>query len=229
MARKIYLGLHGALSPGEDRGPGSNGNQALDRLGNELGCPVYDFPAATHPDPLDLDPVSSKPGRELGYQPSQALKYLIRQILAADGPVSIRLFGWSTGAIMLCEVAKRLADCPAISKKARRVDLCFAMDPLWSLAPFNVFPKFPANVRRWVCVRQNRSGNRPPTLNPLSDRFWQGVRLKRESRKTRYDEINIPFGRVVGSPGFTLPERRNITHGEVPGLAWKEALRVLTE
>jgi hypothetical protein len=234
---KIYLGLHGALAPGEgDGSPTSVGNMALDDLGEHLGCPVDDWPAATHPDPNDWDPYSSKPmpAQNLyrgfpGYVPSEAVKYLIGQIKAAKGPTSIRLFGWSTGAIMLCRIAESLSNCPVIPAASRTVDLCFAVDPLWSGAALGQFPKIPKNVARWLCLRQNRNGTVPPTHNPTEKAFWQGVRLDPEdTKKTRYDEINVATGVSVGNPGFALPAMPDVTHGQMPGVANPFMYTVLT-
>lgn len=140
----------------------------------------------------------------------------------------MRLFGWSTGAVMLCRIARDLAHCPLIPKAGRVVDLCFAMDPLWSLAVFGQYPKIPNNVRRWVCVRQNRHGDRPPTHSPLDKRFWQGVRLQTASDETQYDELNLATGNVIGQPGFRLSADSQVTHGQIPILTKDIAHQVLT-
>jgi hypothetical protein len=230
MAAKILLGLHGARSVGEDQSDGSSSNRLLDDLGRRLGCPVFDFPAATHPDPDALSPATTKPSN-IGYLPTQAVGYLIGQIEAARGkPVSIRLFGWSTGAIMLCRVASDLKTWSQLGKKRPgKVDLCFAIDPLWSLAAIGAYPRIPANIRRWVCVRQNRHGNHPPTGSPFDKRFWQGVRLRTESDHTQYDEINIATGNEVGTPGFSIPAAVKVTHATIVAEAYDAALRLLEE
>jgi hypothetical protein len=224
----IVLGLHGARAVGEDRANASPGNRVLDELGERLGCPVFDFPAATQPDPHSLSPGTSKPGAP-GPVPSLALGYLVRRIQEITPSVpSIRFFGWSTGAIMLCRVAEQLKNWSRRHKnRPGTVDLCFAMDPLWSGAAIGQYPTIPPNVRRWVCVRQNRNGDRPPTLSPLSRKFWQGARLEVRSAKTRYDEINVATGSVTGEPGFVLPTNPRITHGEMPALAREAALQLL--
>jgi hypothetical protein len=221
--------LHGALSIDEGLKGVMKSNEILDQLGKDLGGPVHDWPAATHSNASSLHATSSKPGAgEPMYLPTIAVLYLIEQINKAKDKVSIRLFGWSTGAIMLCEVARGLRTCPEIDKSQRKVDLCFAIDPLWSLAAINVYPTIPANIARWVCVRQNRDGNKQPTLNPLNPKFWQGVRLRTGSDKTRYDEINVPTGKVVGDPGFSIATDPDVTHGKMPGVARRAAFTLLS-
>jgi len=239
MATNIYLGLHGARMPGDNQEETmSVGNKLLDQWGKQFGCPVWDWPAATKPDPDDLDPywtkTPSRPKPNLyrghpGYLPTKAVKYLIGKIQAADGSVNIRLFGWSTGAIMLCHVARGLARCPVIPEAQRKVDVCFAIDPLWNGATWGAFPKIPKNVVRWVCVRQNRDGNKPPTNNFMNPKFWQGARLQVEdATKTRYDEINVATGAIIGAPGFALAVASDATHGQMPGIANSFAAELLT-
>jgi hypothetical protein len=228
MPTKIYLGLHGARAVGEDHTDSSPGNRVLDEMGRQLGCPVYDFPAATHPDPDSLSPVSGKPTQP-GFVTTKAVGYLVRRIEEAGDPSpSIRLFGWSTGAIMLCRVAEDLKTWSRLGhNRPGKIDLCFAIDPLWSLAAINYYPKIPANVRRWACVRQNRNDDRPPTFSPFDKKFWQGVRLRTASHKTQYDEINVATGNVIGQPGFVLPTNPKVVHGDMPVFAVRVALQLL--
>jgi len=230
--RRIYLGLHGALAPDTY----SEGNRAINQLRTILGGQVMDWPAAStaYPPPGQI---SDKAGHYVGYLPTQAMRYLIAEIHAAEAanePSSVRLYGWSTGAIMLCALARELGRCPEIARKERRrVDVCVAFDPLWSLEFFKVDPpEIPANVRRWVCVRQNADGDRPPPVPLPNDRFWQGMRLWPEKpKKTRYDEFNVANGDIVGNPGFTLfvntAFQYPTNHPRVPVIAFDAALGIL--
>src|ERR1044071_7781827 len=93
----VYLGLHGALPPDSHGRDLSEGNKKLDKLGEELGCPVYDWGAANYVPPKAG---ASKPWLEIGYLPTTSMAYLIAEIKKAKGKTKIRLFGWSTGAVM---------------------------------------------------------------------------------------------------------------------------------